>query len=89
VSVEQFHRELGKSVDQSQMEKWLQYVFVPTNPNTASAAQLTALKGVDQAMADYIIVHRSYKDWNALKTALLNKYPSAEVGKLERYWVFQ
>lgn len=88
VNVEQFRRELGKYVDPAQVNAWLQYVFVPTNPNTATAAQLTALKGVDQAMADYIVANRSYKDWNALKAALTRKYGAAEAAKLERYWVF-
>lgn len=87
-NVEQFRRELGKYVDQAQVTAWLQYVFVPTNPNTATEAQLTALKGVDRAMAEYIVAGRSYKDAAAIKAHLLKKYGSAEVAKLERYWTF-
>ena len=87
-TVEQFKRELGKYVDQAQVTTWLQYVFVPTNPNTASEAQLTALKGIDKEMATYIIANRSYKDAAAIKAALLKKYKAEDVAKLERYWAF-
>jgi DNA uptake protein ComE-like DNA-binding protein len=87
-TVEQFRRELGKYVDQTQVTAWLQYVFVPTNPNTATEAQLTALKGVDKEMATYIIANRTYKDAAATKAALLKKYKAEDVAKLERYWTF-
>ncbi|HEU4742322.1 MAG TPA: hypothetical protein VFS50_12085 [Meiothermus sp.] len=88
VNIEQFERELGKYVDQAQVQQWEQYVFVPTNPNTATAYQLMALKGVDKAMADYIIAGRSYKDWATLKAALLKKYEAKTVDALQRYWIF-
>lgn len=89
LNVEQFRRELGKYVDQSQVTTWLQYVFVPTNPNTATETQLLTLKGVDKAMVDYIVTNRSYKDWAALKTVLVKKYAADVVVKLERYWIFK
>lgn len=89
VNADQFKRELGKYVNIDQVNQWLQYVFVPTNPNTATEAQLTALKGVDKAMSDYIIASRSYKDWAALKAALAKKYDAKTVAALERYWSFK
>jgi len=76
-------------VDQAQVSQWLQYVFVPTNPNTATVAQLTALKGVDKAMADYIVANRSYKDWATLKAALVKKFEAKVVDTTQCYWVFQ
>lgn len=88
VNIEQFERELGKYVDQAQVKAWEQYVFVPTNPNTATLYQLMALKGVDKAMADDIIAGRPYKDWAALKAALLKKYDAKTVDALQRYWIF-
>lgn len=88
VNIEQFERELGKYVDRAQIKAWKQYVFVPTNPNTATLYQLMALKGVDKAMADDIIAGRPYKDWAALKAALLKKYDAKTVDALQRYWIF-
>ena len=89
VNVEQFRRELGKYVSQVQVTRWLEYAYVPTNPNTATIAQLTALKGVDRAMADFIVANRSYAGWDALKAALVRKYDAKTVAAVERYWVFK
>ena len=89
INVDQFRRELGKYVDADQINQWLQYVFVPTNPNTATEAQLSALKGVDETMAKYIVSNRSYKDWAALKAALAKKYDAKTIAVLERYWSFK
>jgi DNA uptake protein ComE-like DNA-binding protein len=88
-NVDQFRRELGKYVNADQINQWLGYVFVPTNPNTATEAQLTALKGVDETMAKYIVDNRSYKDWAALKAVLSKKYDAKTLAALERYWTFK
>jgi DNA uptake protein ComE-like DNA-binding protein len=89
INVDQFKRELGKYVNADQITQWLGYVFVPTNPNTATEAQLTALKGVDEAMAKYIVGNRSYKDWAALRAVLSKKYDTKNLAALERYWTFK
>ncbi len=89
INVDQFRRELGKYVDADQINQWLQYVFVPTNPNTATEAQLSALKGVDETMAKYIVSNRIYKDWAALKASLAKKYDAKTIAALERYWSFK
>jgi DNA uptake protein ComE-like DNA-binding protein len=89
INVDQFKRELGKYVDADQINQWLGYVFVPTNPNTATEAQLMALKGVDDAMAKSIVAGRSYKDWAALKAVLVKKYDAKTLAALERYWTFK
>jgi DNA uptake protein ComE-like DNA-binding protein len=89
VNVEQFKREMGKYINIDQVNQWLAYVFVPTNPNTATETQLLALKGVDDAMAKSIVAGRSYKDWAALKAVLTKKYDAKTVAALERYWTFK
>ncbi len=89
INVEQFKREMGKYINIDQVNQWLEYVFVPTNPNTATEAQLMALKGVDDTMAKYIVAGRSYKDWAVLKAALTKKYDAKTVSALERYWTFK
>ena len=87
-TVDQFKQELGKYVSSDVIAKWLEYVYVPTNPNTASEAQLMALKGVSKAIAKDIIAKRSYKDWNALKASLSKTFDAKTVVALERYWIF-
>jgi DNA uptake protein ComE-like DNA-binding protein len=89
INVEQFKREMGKYINIDQVNQWLGYVFVPTNPNTATEAQLLALKGVDDAMAKYIVAGRSYKDWAAMKAVLAKKYDAKTLAALERYWTFK
>ena len=88
-TIEQFRREIGKYVGAEQVAKWEPFVFVPTNPNTATEAQLIALKGIDKEIAALIIAGRSYKDWAALKASLDKKYEGKVVATLERYWVFK
>ena len=87
-NIAQFERELGKYVDAAQVATWEQYAFVATNPNTATAEQLTALPGIDQAVADAIVANRDYADWSALQAALLKQYDSSVVNGLAPYWVF-
>ena len=89
VNIDQFKRELGKYVGEDVIAKWLEYVFVPTSPNTATLGQLTALKGVDKTVADHIVANRPYKDWKALETSLEKKFEAKLVSSLERYWVFK
>ena len=83
-----FREELGKYVDDAQLDTWQQYVFVPTDPNAATLEQLTALQGVDEATAQTIIDNRDYADWSALETVLLRSHDQATVDALKPYWVF-
>ncbi len=88
-SVEQFRREIGKYVESDVVEGYLEYVFVPTNPNTATESELAALPGVDDAMVQLVIDNRDYADWAALNTVLTESYDAATVATLEPYWIFE
>jgi DNA uptake protein ComE-like DNA-binding protein len=88
-SVEQFRREIGKYVESDVVEGYLQYVFVPTNPNSATESELAALPGVDDAMIQAIIANRDYADWTALSSVLAQSSDADTVAKLEPYWIFE
>jgi DNA uptake protein ComE-like DNA-binding protein len=88
-SIAQFRRELGKYVDEAQVTEWEKYVFVPTNPNTATEDDLLALPGLDEAAVQLIIAKRSYADWNALSSVLSQSYDEATLTALEPYWIFE
>jgi DNA uptake protein ComE-like DNA-binding protein len=88
-SIAQFRRELGKYVDEAQVTEWQKYVFVPTNPNTATEADLLALPGLDEAAVQLIIAKRSYADWNTLSAVLSQSYDEATLATLEPYWIFE
>jgi DNA uptake protein ComE-like DNA-binding protein len=59
-SILQFRREIGKYVDEAQVAEYEKYLYVPVSPNNADAATLQQLPGVDQAIADQLIVARPY-----------------------------
>lgn len=88
-SIEQFRKEIGKYVDDATVEGYVQYVYVPTNPNTATESELLALPGVDEAMVQTVIDNRDYADWTALSTVLSASYDADTVVTLEPYWIFE
>lgn len=45
ISIEQFRREIGKYVDENEVERYENYVFVPVELNTASEEAIKALPG--------------------------------------------
>jgi DNA uptake protein ComE-like DNA-binding protein len=88
-NIAQFRRELGKYVDEEQIAEWEKYVFVPTNPNTATEDELLALAGIDETMTQLIIANRFYADWAALSAVLSQSSDEATVSALEPYWIFE
>jgi DNA uptake protein ComE-like DNA-binding protein len=88
-TVEQFRKEIGKYVESDVVEAYLEYVFVPTNPNTATESELAALPDVDDAMVQTIIDNREYADWVTLSSALGQSYDADTVAKLEPYFIFE
>jgi DNA uptake protein ComE-like DNA-binding protein len=88
-NIAQFRRELGKYVDEEQIAEWEKYLYVPTNPNTATEDELLALAGIDETMTQLIIANRSYTDWNALSAVLSQSYDEANLLALEPYWIFE
>ena len=69
-SVAQFRREIGKYVSQDQVNAYLQYVFVPVDPNRADAETLQQLPGIDAADAAQLIAARPYASADAFLTRL-------------------
>ena len=88
-NIDEFRRELGKYVDAEQIAKWEAYVFVPTNPNTATNDELLALPGLDEVIVKLIIDNRDYADWSALSAVLSQSYDEATVAALEPFWIFE
>lgn len=88
-TIEQFRREIGKYVDEATVEGYVQYVYVPTNPNTATESELLVLPDVDEAMVQTIIENRDYADWTALSAVLSASYDADAVATLESYWTFE
>ena len=61
-SIEEFKREIGKYVDESEVIRYLNYVFVPVELNTSRESDIKNLPGVGDKMAHEFIEYRPYKD---------------------------
>ena len=85
-SVAQFRREIGKYVAQEQVNAYLQYVFVPVDPNRADAETLQQLPGVDASDAAQIIAARPYASAEAFMTTL-GQYVSADQAPAARAYL--
>ena len=76
-SIEQFRREIGKYVSAEQVAAYEKYVYVPVDPNAATAATFQQLPGVDATIAQQLIAARSYASTDAF-LAKLGEYVSAD-----------
>jgi DNA uptake protein ComE-like DNA-binding protein len=85
----QFHREIDKYVDDTELARLEQYVFVPMDPNTASDADLLTIPGVGPRMLGEF---KEYRPWRAMAQfeREIGKYVDAkEVARLKRYVVIE
>lgn len=83
----QFHREIDKYVDDVELARLEQYVFVPMDPNTASDADILTIPGVGPRM---LREFKEYRPWRTMAQfeREIGKYVDArEVARLARYIV--
>ena len=77
VSVQQFRREIGKYVDESQVAASEKYIYVPVHRNDSDMATLLQVPGLDEDEAKDLISGRSYETNQAFADAL-SKYVSKD-----------
>lgn len=81
----QFHREIGKYVDDDELARFEQYVYVPIDPNTASDEAILSIPGVgDRMLREF----KEYRPWVSIAQFRreIGKYVSdEELARLERY----
>jgi len=86
-SLEQFRKEIGKYVNEQEVARLEQYVFVPINLNTASDADILTIPGLGNRMLREFKEYRPYKTIEQFRKEI-GKYVNAkEVARLERYVV--
>ncbi len=84
-SLAQFRREIGKYVDEKEVARLEQYVFVPINLNTASDADILTIPGLGNRMLREFKEYRPYRNIEQFRKEI-GKYVNAkEVARLERY----
>ncbi|WP_411767000.1 helix-hairpin-helix domain-containing protein [Winogradskyella sp. A3E31] len=84
-SVKQFKKEIGKYVDQNQVEHYLNYVFVPVELNTASEEDIKALPGVGNRMAHEFEEYRPYTSMSQFRKEIGKYVDDKELARLERF----
>jgi DNA uptake protein ComE-like DNA-binding protein len=81
----QFRREIGKYVDDKELTRLEQYVFVPINLNTASDADILSIPGMGQRMLHEFKEYRPYKAIQQFRREIGKYVDDNEVARLERY----
>src|SRR5262245_41879078 len=81
----QFRREIGKYVDDKELARLEQYVFVPIDLNTATDADILSIPGMGQRMLREFKEYRPYKAMQQFRREIGKYVDDKEVARLERY----
>mgnify|MGYP001819404979 CR=1 FL=1 len=84
-SIQQFRREIGKYVDEEEVARYENYVFVPVELNTASEADIKALPGVGDRMAHEFEEYRPYTNMAQFRKEIGKYVDDKELARLERF----
>ena len=85
----QFRREIGKYVDDKELDRLTGYVFVPINLNTASDADILTIPGVGNRMLHEFKEDRPYDNLARFRREIGKYVNEKEVARLERYVTLQ
>lgn len=80
-----FHREIDKYVDDAELARLEQYVFVPIDLNTASDADILTIPGVGNRMLREFREYRPYENIEKFRREIGKYVDRNEVARLERY----
>lgn len=84
-SIKQFKKEIGKYVDEEEVDRYLSYVFVPVELNTASEEDIKALPGVGDKMTHEFLEYRPYKSIEQFRKEIGKYVDDKELKRLERF----
>lgn len=84
-SLAQFRKEIGKYVDEKEVARLEQYVFVPINLNTASDGDILSIPGSGKRMLHEFKEYRPYKNLEQFRREMGKYWNAKEVARLERY----
>jgi len=81
----QFHKEIGKYVNDKELARLEQYVFVPVNLNTASDEDILSIPGAGKRMVREFKEYRPYTNIEKFRKEIGKYVDKKEVARLERY----
>lgn len=85
VALVQFRRQIGKYVDDAELARLEQYVFVPIDLNTASEADILSIPGVGRRMLHEFLEYRPYRSLAQFRREIGKYVNERELARLERY----
>ena len=80
-----FRREIGKYVDDKEVARLEQYVFVPINLNTATDEDILTIPALGKRMLHEFKEYRPYKSMEQFRREIGKYVDKKEVARLERY----
>lgn len=84
-AIAQWRREMGKYVDDTEVARMEQYVFVPIDLNMATEDEILAIPGVGKRMAHEFEEYRPYSNMEQFRREIGKYVDDGEVARLERY----
>ena len=84
-AIAQFRREIGKYVDDTEVARLEQFVYVPINLNTASDEGILSIPGVGNRLLHEFKEYRPYRSLAQFRREIGKYVSDAEVARLERY----
>ena len=83
--ISEFRREIGKYVDDAQVARFEQYVFVPIKLNSAGDAHLRTVPGLDDGILAVIKQSRPFASMEDFRGRVGGHAAKGEIARLERY----
>ena len=84
-SLRQFRREIGKYVDDEELARLEQYVFIPMNLNSASSDDFMTIPGMTSRMVHEFEEYRPYTSMDQFRREIGKYVDDDEVARLESY----
>ena len=84
-AIAQFRREIGKYVDDTELARLEQFVFVPIDLNTGSDEAILSIPGVGNRLLHEFKEYRPYRSLAQFRREIGKYVSDAEVARLERY----
>ena len=84
-TIAQFRKEIGKYVDQKEVARLEQYVFVPVSLNSASDEDILSIPGAGKRMLREFKEYRPYSSIEQFRKEIGKYVDKKEVARLERY----
>jgi DNA uptake protein ComE-like DNA-binding protein len=89
VALAQWRREMGKYVDDDEVARMAQFVFVPIDLNTASDEDILSLPGIGAHMLREFKEYRPYRNIEQFRREMGKYVDEHEVARMERYVVIR